>query len=67
MSRQLDELTKRFWSAAWFIRRAPIRDKAIAVRILRQLHASSSGAISERAGEILKGIENGANSRSTTE
>ena len=48
------EVTKRFWCAAFYVRRSQDRDKAIAVTILQQITLSATGAVQRRAAETLK-------------
>ena len=55
----LSESAQLFWSAVWFIRRGPERDKADAVKVLRHVHDTTTGIIHDRADELLKGIDNG--------
>lgn len=50
----LDLTMKRFWSAAYFIRRGQDRDKSIAVKILQQLAQTATGPVQRRAEEILR-------------
>lgn len=52
------DAAKRFWSAAYFLRRAPLRDRSVAVSILRALVNSPFGPVKRRAVEIL-GTQNG--------
>lgn len=55
----LSERAKQFWSAAYFIRRAPDRDPSTAIKILEHLHVNAAKPISDRADEILVEIHNG--------
>lgn len=63
----LSEKARQFWSAVWFIRRGPDRDRAEAVKILRHVHDTSTGMIHDRAEELLKGIDNGERISQATE
>ena len=47
---------RRFWSAAFFIRRAPDRDHREAVRILRFVTNTSTGRVHDRALALLREI-----------
>ena len=51
------ELTAlQFWNAAKFYRRAPGRDQAMAMKVLRHAARSEFKTIRQRAKEILKGL-----------
>jgi hypothetical protein len=54
----LDERAKQFWSAAYFIRHAPGRDRSPAIKILEHLSINAPGAIQERADKLLARIHN---------
>lgn len=51
-----EKWTLAFWSAAYFIRRAPYRSHLIAIRTLDQVAAYSTGKVRERAVAILREI-----------
>lgn len=55
---RIDEEAKHLWSAAFFFRRAPHRDQATAIRILRNLTNSKFCAIAGRANSLLRKIDN---------
>jgi hypothetical protein len=59
----LEIRAKQFWSAAHFLRRAPNRDHAIAVKILRQV-ARATGPVQCRAATLLREIDNGTDQHS---
>lgn len=59
MNKPLDEQAREFWAAAWFFRRSG-RDTSQAVKILRTISSKYPGKIGDRAGELLKGIDNGS-------
>jgi hypothetical protein len=52
----LAEITKRFWFAAFFIRRGQCRDRSIAIATLRQLSETATGKVQGRAAEIMKDL-----------
>lgn len=50
---------KAFWSAAFYLRRAPERNPAIALKVLGQVAEQSTGQVRDRADALLREIENG--------
>ena len=44
---------RKFWIAAYFVRRTKDREAVLAVRVLRHLARSSNGTISTRADAVL--------------
>lgn len=54
----LSERAKQFWSAAYYIRRAPHRDHEKARKILAHVAMNTTGKISDRAIKLLKETEN---------
>ncbi|MGJ5032256.1 hypothetical protein ACQR1I_35840 [Bradyrhizobium sp. HKCCYLS2038] len=59
------DTARRFWSAAFYYRRAPDRDRSTAVMVLTDLSTSASGIVQSRAADIMKEIANDAD-RNTT-
>lgn len=57
----LAEQAKQFWSAAYFVRRAPERDHSIAVKVLENLYLNAPGPIQDRADKLLVEIHDNAN------
>ena len=55
---QISVQAKQFWSAAYFIRRAPHRDRSNAIKVLEHLHVNATGAIQNRADKLLVEIHN---------
>lgn len=48
--------TLKFWNAAHFYRRAPHRDRSIAVKVLQHVASTATGRVQSRAAELLKDI-----------
>lgn len=46
--------TRNFWCAAYFLRRAPDRDRTIAVKALAQVATMTTGKVHDRAITILR-------------
>lgn len=58
----LDDSTRKFWSAAYFYRRAQDRDQSLAVKVLEQVARSTTGRVYERAITLLEEIDNDSKS-----
>ncbi|MGY4333173.1 hypothetical protein ACVWWG_007590 [Bradyrhizobium sp. LB7.2] len=52
------DTARQFWSAAFFYRRAPDRNRATAIMVLTTLSTSTTGIVQSRAADILKEIAN---------
>lgn len=52
------DTAKQFWSAAYFYRRAPDRDRATAIKVLDFLSATATGIVQSRAADMMKDIKN---------
>jgi len=50
----LEDATRRFWCAAYYLRRGQDRDKSIAVTVLQQLTQNATGPVQIRAADMLK-------------
>lgn len=53
----LAERTRKFWCAAYFYRRAPDRDRSLAVRVLEQVNLTATGKVQFRADALLREID----------
>lgn len=47
---------RNFWNAARYYRRAPHRDRSIAVKVLEHVAQTSTGRVQSRAATMLKDI-----------
>lgn len=56
----LAENTRKFWSAAYFYRRAPKPRSNLAVSILRHVAETTTGKVQSRAETLLREISDGA-------
>lgn len=56
---RLSDITRKFWCAAYFYRRAPDRDRSIAIKVLEQVTVTPAGKVQSRAATMLKDIDNG--------
>lgn len=52
------DTAKQFWSAAYFYRRAPDRDRAKAIEVLDFLRTNATGIVQFRAAVMMKDINN---------
>lgn len=50
----LEDRTRRFWCAAYYLRRGQDRDKSIAVTVLQQITKIATGTVQTRAADTLK-------------
>lgn len=50
------DTAKQFWSAAFFYRRAPDRDRTTAIKVLEFLSTTTTGIVQSRAAEIMKDV-----------
>lgn len=51
---EIENLSRSFWSAAYFLRRATNRDQTTALAVLNRLSTSTVAAIQQRAANTLK-------------
>ncbi len=51
------ETIKQFWSAAFFYRRAPDRNRDKAILVLNHVRNTATGKVQSRAANLLKEIE----------
>ena len=58
------DTARQFWSAAYFYRRAPDRDRTTAIVVLTALSGSPPGLVQSRAADIMKEIANGTDQHS---
>ncbi|QND53445.1 hypothetical protein HB779_17290 [Phyllobacterium sp. 628] len=54
----LDQDAKNFWSAAYFYRLAPDRNRSMAIKILEHVRNTGTGKAQASAAALLKDIEN---------
>lgn len=52
----LADRTRKFWSAAFFLRRAPDRNRSIPIKVLEQVARTTTGRVHDRAITLLKDI-----------
>jgi hypothetical protein len=50
----LSTLARQFWSAAFFLRRAPTRNPGLALKILGSLASQPPSPVQSRAAQILR-------------
>lgn len=53
------DTARKFWSAAYFYRRAPDRDRTNAVKVLLAISIATTGPVQRRAATLMKEIEDG--------
>lgn len=48
--------TETFWNAAYFLRRAPHRNRLLALRVLDQVVRYSTGTVRDRAADLMREV-----------
>lgn len=56
--------TQTFWNAAVYLRRAPFRNRLLAIRALDQVVRNSNGTVRERALKLMRETYDRKSSRS---
>lgn len=54
------DTARQFWSAAYFYRRAPDRDRSTAIKVLEMISTTTTGIVQSRAADIMKEINDGS-------
>lgn len=61
----LADRTRNFWSASFYLRRAPERDPAVAILALKQVASIATGTVQKRAAILLRDFDHGTDEHPT--